>query len=999
MPSAKLRFSDGLHSSPGDAGPNHLVGLTVNFLLDQGRVEKRNGAVPIFAADGAATVPYVGWGLGVTTTPDYPVATRRAAIAFDSVNGHTYIFGGYNGSSEIDTFWRYDGTGFTQLTMSRPSARYGAMMTFDSARNKLVLVGGTHGGGTYAETYEFDIATQTWSAELAGAITNPGGVSDGAMAFDPVRNVCILVGGLVGAFGTYQVWTWNGSIWVTYNPVTHPSERVGNSLAWDTTTGTMILFGGYNPSGAVYNAETWQLDCAAMTWSNRTGFLAAAPAIRAHMGFCTDPATGRPVLFGGYDGAGNYSAQTWRFATTTWTNLAPTVSPAARGFTVMAPTTSSRLLMVGGYNGSGMSDAHSYISNTWTQLPGAITASSAVTVGGASSTVEAVPYVGAASPFTRTKIYGRTGVCAKPATLMSSIYGEVWTGSAWTRVEVRTVRRPQRDVTNALTQKAFFIGSDGASAGLYMSGYVLDCIFDPPSNWATKAIGGQTLYWFRLRGMNGADVNGAQMTSGGSPASHVQCTENRILHIKTWIGRNGASHTFIVFLSGEDGKTLKYVLDGTVLSQSSDLQPDGSARVFSKNTRVWSAYSDATDRLIGYVSGRGWFFLIPGNGEIYHLEAGDGVDTEFQTVDEGLRGALPDGQVQCYHHDRLFQAKGQRIMWSGQGVFQGIWPNANEVDLADDGGPIVALASVAGMLVAFKRDSTWVLQEEGANPEVFTTDRLQGGLGCIASGSVAVRDRYVFRLTESGLAVFDGNNDQLVGDEAMRGFFTSDFSADPSLCQAIYASAWDQYRLFFMSPRSDVLDSALYVDLADPANPTFWLQGRYESSDHSFDATAIAHDSTGKQNRTLYGDTNGVVWEADRTYRDGPSVVKAQMLSPPIGAQGAGTRILKRATTALRNVGRHAFSVLARFESSGKNEKAVAQTPYKVAVAGETFSTSTTFGSNTFGDPEQIKVRETPFGVRNRQMQIGYRSTVEGGLSVISTQVDAATAGDKREGS
>lgn len=52
-----------------------------------------------------------------------------------------------------------------------------------------------------------------------------------------------------------DTWTWNGSTWTKQAPADHPAARFMASMAGDTATGTVVLFGGEGAGGA--HGDTW----------------------------------------------------------------------------------------------------------------------------------------------------------------------------------------------------------------------------------------------------------------------------------------------------------------------------------------------------------------------------------------------------------------------------------------------------------------------------------------------------------------------------------------------------------------------------------------------------------------------------------------------------------------------------------------------------------------------------------------------------------------------
>jgi hypothetical protein len=83
-----------------------------------------------------------------------------------------------------------------------------------------------------------------------------------------------------------------------------------------------------------------------------------------------DPHDGAVVLFGGMDASGSYSNQTWTFASGSWTQQRPVVSPPARFGAMMAFDPVDRtVVMFGGFGGAGaLNDTWGFSGGSWTRF-------------------------------------------------------------------------------------------------------------------------------------------------------------------------------------------------------------------------------------------------------------------------------------------------------------------------------------------------------------------------------------------------------------------------------------------------------------------------------------------------------------------------------------------------------------------------------------------------------------------------------------------------------
>ncbi len=193
-------------------------------------------------------------------------------------------------------------------------------------------------------------AAATWT-QLSPATSPPARV-DAGMAFDSSTGQMILFGGQTVANGNLNdTWNWDGTTWTQLSPASSPSARYAASMA--AYGGKIILFGGF---GGTDQGDTWSWD--GTTWTQLSP--AISPPARSAATMALDATTGKLILFGGVK-SGIYLNDTWSWDGTTWTQLSPTSSPTARyGAGMDFDTESGQLILFGGFNPSS-----SYLNDTW----------------------------------------------------------------------------------------------------------------------------------------------------------------------------------------------------------------------------------------------------------------------------------------------------------------------------------------------------------------------------------------------------------------------------------------------------------------------------------------------------------------------------------------------------------------------------------------------------------------------------------------------------------
>ena len=149
----------------------------------------------------------------------------------------------------------------------------------------------------------------------------PGARAYPGFVYDPADGVSLLYGG-EAANGTAlgDTWTlgsrWN---WSALAPVPSPSPRWGSAMAYDATSGSVVLFGG------AANNTTDDQD----TWSYRNGSWsqlapAVVPPARAFALLLPSPNGSGLLLFGGNSSTFGRLNGTWYYHLGSWTQLSPT---------------------------------------------------------------------------------------------------------------------------------------------------------------------------------------------------------------------------------------------------------------------------------------------------------------------------------------------------------------------------------------------------------------------------------------------------------------------------------------------------------------------------------------------------------------------------------------------------------------------------------------------------------------------------------------------------
>ena len=295
--------------------------------------------------------------LAPTGTPPPARFVHRAQ--YDSARKRMLVFGGQNGTVDLNDVWALTLTGvpaWTQVVTAGtpPSARDWPAAVYDPIRDRMVLFGGEDFAGVpNSETWALTLAgTPTWS-QLAPAGTPPSArVAPGV--YDPTGDRMVMFSGTVSDYinDTWALSLAGGTSWTQLDPGS--PARFNPAAIYDPVRHRMLVFGGgYTLDGVtlIRDNDVWALSMSgAPVWS-KLAVNGTPPAPRDECSAIYDPVRDRLIIWGGYDGT-NVFADTWALSlsgTPTWTMLTPTGSPGARdSFSGIYDPIRDRLVFFGG---------------------------------------------------------------------------------------------------------------------------------------------------------------------------------------------------------------------------------------------------------------------------------------------------------------------------------------------------------------------------------------------------------------------------------------------------------------------------------------------------------------------------------------------------------------------------------------------------------------------------------------------------------------------------
>jgi hypothetical protein len=316
---------------------------------------------------------------------DNPSRRAGAAMAYDPSLGGTVLFGGLANNHRFNDTWVYGSSGWRNLSLPQalsPGPQFLAAAAFDTDGGRLLIAGGadTCPAHSCPSSWSFDGSRWVGLGQSAMGPTTWGS----AAAYDAHDSYVVVFGGF-GAQGFERgTWRYEAGLWTNLTPPVlsssnSPSGRYQVSMAYDEADGYVVLFSGQGCYGGVHPCrDTWKFSggiwtniSAAFTNSTNT------PPGRSGTAMAYDSTDGYVVMFGG---AGDSSVlqDTWKFLGGNWTNLTPRAldvsnSPSPRFYAAMAddPVDGYLVLFGGsGCSGSGCGDSWSFSAGQWTLSSG-----------------------------------------------------------------------------------------------------------------------------------------------------------------------------------------------------------------------------------------------------------------------------------------------------------------------------------------------------------------------------------------------------------------------------------------------------------------------------------------------------------------------------------------------------------------------------------------------------------------------------------------------------
>ncbi len=268
-------------------------------------------------------------------------------ITFDNAKNKLLVFGGSemkkDGWTEPAMVYEWDGKGWHSKEPKGPVGRRGHVWIHDESKKQTVLMGGVATVDVSKDTILFDM--WTWDGDKWELINATCPVKEPEAVFDPVNNRILVYGdannrnqinyNLATAF---ELWEYHNSSWKKLS-TDGPDITGSRMLAFDVERKKLVV-----PVFEQNGMTVWE-------WTNKewikTVFEKEAPAYRSKFAIGYDPFEKVTVLFGGLSGNSVQLGDFWKWDGKKWKRIDTKNGPVARNSAHFA-TGKDHLLLFGG---------------------------------------------------------------------------------------------------------------------------------------------------------------------------------------------------------------------------------------------------------------------------------------------------------------------------------------------------------------------------------------------------------------------------------------------------------------------------------------------------------------------------------------------------------------------------------------------------------------------------------------------------------------------------
>lgn len=238
--------------------------------------------------------------------PSDPGLRFLHAATYDSTRNRVIVVGGKgNDGLARDDVFIFNGTDWTKMPGTKPGPRFGAALAHDEKAGITVLFGGQAGANANKETWELDASGWT---QITGA-GGPMAEANAAMAYDRAHERLVLFD-VTGA-----TWTYANHAWSSLPTTATPGARSGARLVYNKDRKRVMLYGGNSTINgtSMIQGDLWELSEDAGTYTWTQVLTSTAPPPRTSPGLADHESLDALVLHGGGSSSGQALADTWLF--------------------------------------------------------------------------------------------------------------------------------------------------------------------------------------------------------------------------------------------------------------------------------------------------------------------------------------------------------------------------------------------------------------------------------------------------------------------------------------------------------------------------------------------------------------------------------------------------------------------------------------------------------------------------------------------------------------
>jgi hypothetical protein len=308
------------------------------------------------------------------------------SAVYDSVANAMYVFAGSSSATKLSgddhafILSNANGIGASAWTRGGPATRYAQSTFYDSVSNGMFVFGGQHAltNTIFSDYWQLSNAIGSNNLKWTSVVvkgTHPASRGGHIAAYDSSSNRMMLFGGEKGfpAPCANDYWVMTGAndfagakpTWILETPSgTAPAARAHHAGAYDPTTSSLIVFGGFDCTSTYFN-DVWVLSNAnavsgTLVWTqlSPTG---SAPSPRQSASVVYNSSTNTLTVFGGDAGSTPFG-DLWILSnangtggTAAWTEITANSGPSARsGHTATYDSVNNLMTIFGGWNGTSL---------------------------------------------------------------------------------------------------------------------------------------------------------------------------------------------------------------------------------------------------------------------------------------------------------------------------------------------------------------------------------------------------------------------------------------------------------------------------------------------------------------------------------------------------------------------------------------------------------------------------------------------------------------------